>query len=205
MPVWLSTSTGKSVHHPSNNGVIYSDDGGQRWQAGELVGRDSDPSEAAVLELADGRVMFNSRSESKAHRRMVSYSRDGATGWTPPVFHPQLTEPICMASLARLRTRSRSMILFANPASLAAAAPATEPGRGRLRRNLTVRLSNDEGETWPVSRTIEPGWSGYSDLATQRDGTICCLYEGVSPGADLFRQCTLRFARFNLAWLTGGG
>lgn len=209
VPVWLSTSAGKSAHHPSNNGVIYSDDGGQSWRAGEFAGRSSetllDPSEAAILELADGRVVFNSRSESKAHRRMVSYSRDGATGWTAPEFHQQLTEPICMASLTRLSGGRRpNRILFANPASLAAAKPPAEPGRSRLRRNLTVRLSYDEGVTWPVSRTIEPDWSGYSDLATGADGTIHCLYEAVKPGADLFRQTTLQFASFNLEWLTEG-
>ena len=209
VPVWLSTSAGKSAHHPSNNGVIYSDDGGQSWRAGEFAGRSSetlvDPSEAAVLELADGRVVFNSRSESKPHRRMVSYSRDGATGWTAPEFHQQLVEPICMASLARLSGGARRQrILFANPASLAAAKPPGEPGRSRMRRNLTLRLSYDEGQTWPVSRTIEPDWSGYSDLATGADGAIYCLYEAVNSGADLFRQTTLRLASLNLDWLTQG-
>lgn len=209
VPVWLSTSDGKSAHHPSNNGVIYSDDGGKSWRAGEFAGRSSatllDPSEAVVLELADGRVVFNSRSESKAHRRMISYSGDGVGGWSAPVFHTQLTEPICMASMVRLSgSPRRNRILFANPASLAAAKPPGEPGRGRMRRNLTVRLSYDEGESWPLSRTIEAGWSGYSDLAAGPDGTIYCLYEGVSPGADLFRQCTLRLARFNLEWLAAG-
>ncbi|MFN9741380.1 MAG: exo-alpha-sialidase [Acidobacteriota bacterium] len=209
VPVWLSTSAGKSAHHPSNNGVIYSDDGGRSWRAGEFAGRSSatliDPSEAAILELADGRVVFNSRSESKVHRRMVTYSRDGATGWTPPEFHHQLAEPICMASLTRLSGGRRpNRILFANPASLTVAKPPAEPGRSRQRRNLTVRLSYDEGQTWPVSRTIEPDWSGYSDLATGTDGTIYCLYEAVKPGADLFRQTTLRLASFNLEWLSEG-
>ena len=36
---------------------------------------------------------------------------------------------------------------------------------GRERRNLTVKLSEDEGKTWPRARVIEPGPSGYADLA----------------------------------------
>ena len=184
VPVWLSTSAGKSAHHPSNNGVIYSDDGGQSWRAGEFAGRSSetlvDPSEAAVLELADGRVVFNSRSESKPHRRMVSYSRDGATGWTAPEFHQQLVEPICMASLARLSGGARRQrILFANPASLAAAKPPGEPGRSRMRRNLTLRLSYDEGQTWPVSRTIEPASSLVDRLG---------LVEALLDGGEVLRH-----------------
>src|ERR671920_848407 len=46
-------------------------------------------------------------------------------------------------------------LLFANPHN-----PA-----GEERRNVTVKLSEDEGATWPVSRVVEPGTSGYCDLA----------------------------------------
>lgn len=209
VPVWLSPSTGKSAHHPSDNGVIFSDDGGETWQAGGLVGRTGevviDPSEAAVAELADGRLYFNSRSESKAHRRLVSESRDGGATWSTPRFDDALVEPICMASLVRVSAAPRrSRLLFANPANLDVDRGEAIPGRPRARRNLTIRLSYDEGRTWPVSRTLEAGTSGYSDLAAGPDGTIYCLYEAVLPGADLFRQTTLRLARFPLTWLTNG-
>ena len=42
---------------------------------------------------------------------------------------------------------------------------------------MTVKLSEDEGATWPVSRAVEPGISGYSDLAVGPDGAIYLLYE----------------------------
>lgn len=207
--VWLSTSTGRSAHHPSDNAVIYSDDHGKTWKAGDVVGRNSaevvDPSEAIVVELADGRVMFNSRSESKPHRRIVSYSKNGATGWTKPVFHEQLVEPICAASIVRLSAKpDRNRLLFANPDNLTRADGDVTPGKSRERKNLSVKLSYDEGASWPVSKTIEPSWSGYSDLAVGRDGTIYCLYETVTPGGNLFRNTTLTLARFNLEWLTDG-
>jgi sialidase-1 len=209
VPVWLSPSTGRSAHHPSDNGIIFSDDDGKTWQAGPLVGRTGeviiDPSEAAVAELADGRLYFNSRSESKSHRRMISDSRDGGMTWSTPRFDDALVEPICMASLVRLSLAPRrSRLLFANPANLSLDRGEAVPGRPRARRNLTIRLSYDEGLTWPVSRTLEPGLSGYSDLAVGADGMIYCLYEAVLPGADLFRQTTLRLARFPLTWLTSG-
>ena len=209
VPVWLSTSTGKSAHHPSDNAVIYSDDHGKTWQAGGFVGRNSaeliDPSEALVVELADGRVLFNARSESKAQRRVISFSRDGATGWTKPVFHEQLVEPICAASLVRLSAKpQRNRLLFANPHNLTRADGDTTPGKSRERKNLSVKLSYDEGATWPVNKTIEPSWSGYSDLAVGSDGVIYCLYETVTPGGNLFRNTTLTLARFSLAWLTDG-
>lgn len=209
VPVWLSTSTGKSAHHPSDNAVIYSDDQGQTWRAGGFAGHNSaelvDPSEAVLVELADGRVLFNSRSESKAQRRAVSYSKNGATGWTKPVFHDQLLEPVCAASLVRLSAPPQhSRILFANPHNLTRADGDTTPGKSRDRKNLSVKLSYDEGASWPVNKTLEPNWSGYSDLAAGPDGTIYCLYESVAPGASLARNTTLTLARFNLEWLTDG-
>lgn len=209
VPVWLSTSTGKSAHHPSDNAVIYSDDHGKTWKAGGFAGHNSaeliDPSEAVMVELADGRVMFNSRSESTAQRRAVSYSKNGATGWTKPVFHDQLMEPICAASIVRLSAPpQRSRILFANPHNLTRADGDTTPGKSRDRKNLSVKLSYDEGALWPINKAIEPGWSGYSDLAVGTDGTIYCLYEAVTPGGNLFRNTTLTLARLNLEWLTEG-
>ena len=48
----------------------------------------------------------------------------------------------------------------------------------RDRKNLSVKLSYDEGDTWPVNKSLEPSWtSGYSDLAAGPDGTVYCLYE----------------------------
>ena len=55
-------------------------------------------------------------------------------------------------------------MLFLNPASA-------------KRLNMTIRASYDEGQTWPVIRTLFPGPSAYSCMAILPDGTINCLYE----------------------------
>jgi len=62
---------------------------------------------------------------------------------------------------------------------------------------MTVRLSYDEGKTWPVAKVIYEGSAAYSDLVVLPDGGIGCLYE-----RDGYRKIT--FARFNLRWLTDG-
>ena len=149
--------------------------------------------------------MLNVRNESPTHRRLVTTSADGATGWTEPRFDDTLVEPICMGSLARYSTEKnggRNRLLFVNPANLARADGNETPGKSRDRRNLTVRLSYDEGQSWAVSKTLEEGWSAYSDLAVTRDGTILCFY-GRSEKSD-FAGDRLTLARFNLAWLTDG-
>jgi sialidase-1 len=75
---------------------------------------------------------------------------------------------------------------------------------GRERRNLSVKMNEDGGQTWPVARSIEPGTSGYADLAAGPDGSIFCLYERGSAGGGATNPRSLCLARFNLEWLTGG-
>ena len=105
VPVWLSLGTGGSAHGESVTSVIYSDNHGRTWKAGEIAVPDTEetvsPNETAAVQLADGRVMLNVRSPSKAQRRIVVYSKDGARRWSAPVFHPQLPEPVCFASMVR--------------------------------------------------------------------------------------------------------
>jgi sialidase-1 len=209
VPLWLSTGTGGHAHRPSDLVVIYSDDRGQTWQRGDFIARNgqpsesgdviANPSETAVVQLSDGRVLANLRSESTRHRRLLAISSDGATGWSTPAFHEQLLEPICMASMVRV---DKEQIAFSNPDNLLARGKEGRPGANRDRRNLTIKVSRDDGATWPMTRLLEPGPSGYSDLAVGPDGTIYCFYESGGVKGNPFYPGTLTLARFNLAWIT---
>jgi sialidase-1 len=212
VPVWLSKATGNNAHHPNVMATIYSDDNGKTWQRGDIVSKEKGPhvdmNETAIAQLSDGRVLLNIRNNGAKNRRAVAFSPDGATHWTEPVFDEHLKEPICMASLCRLSEKGkqgRDRLLFANPDNLLRFGKAIKPGSMADRKNLTVKLSYDEGKTWPVSRVLEPGLSGYSDLAVGPDGTIYCFYErGSTDGKDIFATNYLTVARFNLEWLTQG-
>jgi sialidase-1 len=196
VPVWLAY--GKTGDHaPSASATIYSDDHGQTWKAGEIAvpdeGEFGDPNETMITELSDNRVMLLTRSVSKPNRKLLTTSADGATAWSSPEFHPQLWEPICMASITSHPSKS-GMLIFSNPHSLGLDKDGKEipAGRGK-RQNLSIKLSRDDGRSWPLSKTLEAGPSAYSDLAVRTDGTVLCLYEGDN---------TIRCARFNLEWLT---
>ncbi len=203
VPIWLAY--GKAGEHsPSVTSVLYSDDHGKSWQRGEIAIPNTpethNPNETCAVQLADGRVMLNARSASPANRRLVTLSAAGATGWSAPRFDPALFEPTCMGSMVRVSQASdaggKNRILFANPRTLKRDADGKEiPGGRGLRENLSLSLSYDEGQTWPVIKTLEPGPSAYSDLAVMPDGTILCLYE---------RKGVLTLAHFNLEWLTDG-
>ncbi len=202
VPIWMSN--GGRRHRPSEASVIYSDDHGASWHAGDVIVRTDDefrfPSEATVVELSDGRVLINVRTESDRQRRVVSTSPDGATGWTKPRFDEQLLDPVCMASLIRATPPDAgNHILFTNPDNL----ERTLPGLGEVnrdRKRLTVKVSTDDCSSWTASRVIEEGPSGYSDLAIAPDGAILCLYEcGIIERMADDKHLTL--ARFDLDWV----
>ncbi len=211
VPVWLSLGTGGHAHRPSVTATIYSDDHGQTWQCGEIAMPDTPefvyPNETVVIQLADGQVMLNSRSESKSHRRLITTSADGATNWSPPRFDEALLEPICMAGLVRVREPrgdQAGLIAFSNPHNLSRQDGQETPGKSRDRVNVSIKLSRDEGQTWFANRTLEKGFSGYSDLAALPDGTILCFYErGSTDGKSIYRTGLLTVARFDEAWVRG--
>src|SRR5205823_3408864 len=96
-----------------------------------------------------------------------SISHDGGETWSEPAFRPQLIDPTCQASIFRYNWpdgKERGRILFSNPAST-------------RRENITVRLSYDDGKTWPMAKVLFEKKSAYSCLAVLRDGQIGCLYE----------------------------
>ncbi|MHC4573658.1 MAG: sialidase family protein [Planctomycetota bacterium] len=177
---------------PFNYGshVIFSDDAGKTWKLSEIIKPGC--NESQVIELSDGRLMMNMRNYGPTKKtRAISISADGGATWGTVFNHPQLVEPTCQASFLRYTTRAngrRNRLLFSNPASR----------EGRF--NMTVRLSYDEGETWPVSKLIYAGPSAYSCLAVLPDGHIACLYEA---GQEHPYE-TITFARFTLEWLTDG-
>ena len=208
VPVWLSTGTGGNAHRPSVTATIYSDDHGATWKAGDIAITCTEewinPNETVALELRDGSVLLNARSESKAHRRLITTSRDGASKWSTPRFDDALLEPICMAGIVRYQHEGKQLILFSNPHNLSRAKGNETPGTSRDRRNLSIKLSSDEARSWSVNKPLEPGPSMYSDIAVSHAGTILCFYgrSGENTGAAAFAGGRLTMARFNLDWLT---
>ena len=211
VPVWLSLGTGHSGHGDSETATIYSDDRGATWHRGAIAIPNTDewitPNEAEAVQLADGRVLLNARSSSKAQRRIVTTSSDGISLWARPHFQQDLVDPFCFASIQRLSLKKnggRNRLLFVNPDNLSRADGKNIPGTSRDRKNLTVRLSYDEGGHWKVKRVLEAGPAGYSDLAVLPNGRILCLYEKGAEDVKGFKTAFLTLATFNLEWLTAG-
>lgn len=173
--------------------VIYSDDHGKTWRHSKNNAGFGD--ECQVVELTDGTLLLNIRDTRNAgthKRRKIATSKDGGMTWSKAGIDKALVTPCCQACLLRYTRRSegfsKNRILFSNPAS----------EKGRV--NMTVRISYDECKTWPVAKTVFKGPSAYSCLAILRDGSIGVLYE--TGKKSCYER--IRFARFNLEWLTDG-
>ncbi|MGF3139064.1 exo-alpha-sialidase [Streptomyces diastaticus] len=178
-------------HNGANYAVsAYSDDHGATWKVGTPVGPGGD--ENKTVELSDGRVLLNNRS---APYRTVAYSTDGGVTYTPFQQDTELPDPANNGSIARFapdvpasHPRS-SWLLFSNTATTGS------------RSNLTVRLSCDNGENWPVRKTVEAGSAAYSTLTPLSDGT------GANPRVGLLWERAdyqhITYSSFDLASLGG--
>jgi len=178
--------------------TIYSDDGGESWKRSGPIAPAC--NESQVVELADGRLMMNMRSQSFTNEertgyRSIAFSSDGGASWSASEFDKHLGDPAVQASLLRYSwpDEGKDRLLFSNPS------PPIRPERGK-RIDLTVRSSPDGGETWPWAKLIHAGPAAYSSLTRLPDGSIGLLYEG---GVESARE-TLTFARFSLEWLESG-
>jgi len=201
VPVWIAAYEGNSPIRNAST-VIFSDDRGATWQRGgiAIVGG----GECLVAELAGGGVMLSARNGFPERRRAIAFSREGASGWSQTKLAEELLEPGCMAGLVShpgTAQDGKPFLIFSNP--------DTTDRPHSARRNVTVKLSYDNGRTWPVGRLLQAGPSAYSDLAVLPDGTVLCFYESGRPGSDrpnrAWAYACLTLARFNYEWIVHKG
>lgn len=188
-PVWLNTVPRRSEHKGRmRNGILYSDDHGRTWHAGGLIEHSHNLNESSVHEgCEDGSMVMNCRAMHLGCR-VIATSNDAGATWSVPVKNEGLPGPTCQASTLVLPSENgQQRMLFSNP--------ATKTSRTRM----TVRLSNDDGRTWPVSKLIDAGGAGYSDMTLGPDGTIYLAYERFENRP--YDRITV--VRFSLEWLTG--
>ena len=148
---------------------VYSDDHGVTWKPGTPSEGSAD--ENKVVELSDGRLLLNSRTQGTAGQRLEAISYDGGQTWGPFRHNWDLTDPRNNASIIRAypnapqgSARAR-VLLFSNADSSSA------------RANGTIRVSYDDGFTWNEGKVFESGDMAYSTLHALNDGTWGLLYE----------------------------
>ena len=148
-------------------GIMYSTDRGLTWQVHEYAKINT--TESQVVELEPGELMLNMR-DNRGTGRAVYTTNDFGRTWTPHVSDGQLVEPVCMASLLKVKAADnvlkRDILLFSNPAD------------AKDRKNITIKMSLDGGRTWIRECLLDEGdgW-GYSCLTMVDRKTVGILYE----------------------------
>jgi sialidase-1 len=169
--------------------ITWSKDSGKSWTTSEPAYHNT--TECMVAELSDGSVMLNmrdnrNRGNAENNGRRICTTSDLGKTWTEhPTSRKALIEPTCMASIHRHdyteNGEKKRVLLFVNPSSIS------------KRDHITLKVSYDDGNTWPEDRWIlldEYSGRGYSCITSVNDSTIGILYE--SSQADLvFQQVKL--------------
>ena len=189
--------------------AIYSDDGGASWTLGaspndgrevlgavvssrDLADERASLYESVLVEGADGAVHVWARNQHPAGRVAHAVSRDGGATWGEVDYHDQLTEifsqPNAIAvtganDVAGIADPGSRSIVFANASQML-------PFRGCG----VMRLSHDDGATWPHNRVINPRHYVYQCMTQLPSGDIALLWEREWQGLFL--------TTVPLAWLT---
>ena len=192
LAIRATSATGVPLH----NYAIYSDDGGDNWTLSTNAATTAG-DEAKVVELENGDILMSIRNPSKGNRIFCKSTDRGQT-WGKAYFETELKDPACNGDIIRYSystdegSEGKSLLLHSLPESTT------------TRENVTIYLSEDDGETWPIKKRLVDGYSAYSSLTVLSDGTIGALVEEGKwdsnlPGEDGFQ---LVFYRFTMDWLT---
>jgi sialidase-1 len=151
--------------------AIFSADHGRTWQRGQVMPGGRGGNENQLVELSDGRILMNFRQDS-GPQRWTAVSNDGGKTWSEPRESVKVTPVACAVERYTLRSPvgDRDCILWTGP-----------KGPGRLK--LVIRVSRDNGQTFPVERPISEEYAAYSDLTVLKDKSVGILWErGVRQG-----------------------
>jgi sialidase-1 len=152
----------------------YSDDHGKTFHLSRTLAVPGS-NEATAAEISGSGLILNARNQKgDIKARIVAYSKDGGETWDRTWFDNKLPDPVCEGSILSLgQNDGRFILAFCNAAST------------RKRDNLTLRISYDEGRTWPVAFPVEKSpdprksddYTAYSDIVNVSASEIGILYE----------------------------
>lgn len=168
------------------NYAIFTDDLGKTWDISNEIFQPGD--ECKIVQQNNGALIMSIRH--KPHRIFV-YSYDNGKTWKDIVPKSEIVDPACNGDFIRYTSivdgHDKNRLLHSIP---------YHPSN---RQNITVLISYDEGETWPVMKTIHAGAGSYSSIAILENGDIIVYYE-----KDHDNTCDLVCSIFSLEWLSDG-
>jgi sialidase-1 len=168
---------------------FYSDDHGKSFQISESIAFPGS-NESIAAELPDDRMIMSIRNQrGDIRQRILAYSSDGGATWDKQYFEPSLIDPVCQGSIISL-TDSNGQFILAH----------SNNADTENRNKLSLKLSYDQGETWPKTILIDgienPGkssYTAYSDLVVLKENTLGIIYEKNDYTEIVFKVIQMSF------------
>jgi sialidase-1 len=166
--------------------AFYSDDHGDTFQLGASIAIPGS-NESSATEISGGKLLMNIRNQrGDIRQRIIGLSDDGGATWKETYFDPQLPDPICQGSILTIAQKKGPFTLaFSNAADI------------KNRDNLTIRISQDDGRTWPITIPVDNGasagespkdFTAYSDLVLLDSKHLGIVYERKDYSQIVFKK-----------------
>ncbi|CAF2774597.1 unnamed protein product [Rotaria sp. Silwood2] len=185
IPAYYST-------HPNDNGllstgyVMLNDFNGQldKWYLGGEFHRIAYfPNECQAVELLlnANSIFINARSLGK--KRIGAYSDNGGMTFNKVIVLNTLVQPLTGCQGSTIYHNNTHQIFYTGLAETSF-----------IRSNLSLYISNDNGENWTYIKTIYQGSSSYSSLTIMNDESIGLLYEWANKTDLIFEPDYMTFS-----------
>jgi len=167
--------------------AFYTDDHGDTFHLGASIAIPGS-NESSATEISGGKLLMNIRNQrGDIRQRIIGLSDDGGATWKETYFDPQLPDPICQGSILTIaQKKGRPFTLaFSNAADI------------KNRDNLTIRISQDDGRTWPITIPVDNGasagespkdFTAYSDLVLLDSKHLGIVYERKDYSQIVFKK-----------------
>ncbi|HEU4230564.1 TPA: exo-alpha-sialidase [Streptococcus pneumoniae] len=204
IPVY-TTNNVSHLDGSQSSRVIYSDDHGKTWHAGEAVNdnrqvdgqkihsstmnnRRAQNTESTVVQLNNGDVKLFMRGLTGDLQ--VATSKDGGVTWEKDIKrYPQVKDVYVQMSAIHTMHNGKEYIILSN-----AGGPKRENGMVHL-----ARVEENGELTWLKHNPIQKGEFAYNSLQELGNGEYGILYEHTEKGQNAY---TLSFRKFNWDFLS---
>lgn len=204
IPVY-TTNNVSHLNGSQSSRVIYSDDHGKTWHAGEAVNdnrqvdgqkihsstmnnRRAQNTESTVVQLNNGDVKLFMRGLTGDLQ--VATSKDGGVTWEKDIKrYPQVKDVYVQMSAIHTMHNGKEYIILSN-----AGGPKRENGMVHL-----ARVEENGELTWLKHNPIQKGEFAYNSLQELGNGEYGILYEHTEKGQNAY---TLSFRKFNWDFLS---
>jgi predicted neuraminidase len=161
----------------------FTSDGGETWTFSEMV-PGAGITQPSVVRMPDGKLLAFFRNAGRGDRIRRSESMDKGKTWSA-VTDTTLPNPGASIEAIVLDTGELAIVYNNKPE--------------KPRDDISISISQDGGNTWKWTRSIEHKTGGrydYPSVIQAQDGSIHVTYG--------YNLDTIKHARFNLEWAKGG-